>query len=208
MSENTLRIQLKGTIQDNENVRLVDFIDELMAVRETLNGIEHTITKAPFIATDYRIIDLKHGSAEVLLEAVPRNPQVDISSTVLNKFVMGVQQIQAGSAPEEFDSSLLERFAKLARGLRKNVTHISFSRNGSQVMLGKTFEAQIVKIIGEDELAEGSLNGVLEQINLHRGANVFVIYPIVGPKEVRCRFPEAVMEKAIHGINRYVGVSG
>lgn len=208
MAENTLLIQLEGAIQDGGNVRFNDFIDELVAIKETLIGIDHAITKAASPSTDYRIIDLKRGSAELMLEAIPRDPKTDVTTSVLDKFVGGIQQIQEGSAPEEFDSALLERFGKIGWVLGRKMSRISFARNGHQVTVGKTFTSQVKRIIGEDELAAGSLNGMLEQINLHRGINVFVIYPTVSPSEVRCHFPPDLEKRAIEGLGKYVGVSG
>ena len=50
--------------------------------------------------------------------------------------------------------------------------------------------------------------GMLEQINIHGRAHLFVIYPTVGAREVRCSFPPELQKRAIEGIGKYVGVSG
>ncbi|TAL45149.1 MAG: hypothetical protein EPN89_12750 [Methylovulum sp.] len=206
--QNTLLIQLEGAVQDGGNVRLNDFIDELVSVKDTLNGIDQSVAKTSVPTTEYRIIDLKHGSAELTLEAIPKDKNDDITATVLDKFVVGIQQIQQGTAPEEFDSALLERFGKIGWVFGRKVTGISFARNGTRVTIGKTFTSQVRVIIGEDQLAEGSVDGTLDQINIHQERNIFVIYPTVGPTQVRCHFPPELKGKAIEGLGKYVGVNG
>lgn len=208
MAEKTLTVRLKGSRADDENVRLSDFVEALAAVRDVLTGIDHVLTKSEVPSTDYKIVGLHRGSAEVVIEAIPIDGASDNTMTVLDKFFVGLEQIREGSAPQEFDSILLEKFGRLARGYKKNIREMVFMRNGSHVAVGTTFQAQVTTIIGEDEISRGSISGMLERINLHLGANVFVIYPIVGPSKVACHFPPNLLENAIRSVNQYINVSG
>lgn len=63
------------------------------------------------------------------------------------------------------------------------------------------------KVIGPDELVLGSVNGVLEAINIHNTLR-FNVYPLVGPKKVVCSFPASMKSDVIAAIDRYVSVSG
>jgi len=59
------------------------------------------------------------------------------------------------------------------------------------------------------ELAShGFVRGKLEAINLHDSANVFTIYPRVGPSKIACHFPTALLDDAIHALNHSVEVHG
>jgi len=49
---------------------------------------------------------------------------------------------------------------------------------------------------------------VLEAINVHDGANVFRIFPDVGPSRVTCHFPSLLERDAVQAIRRFVEVTG
>lgn len=209
MPDKTLTIELKGSTIDDEHVRLSDFIEELATVREILADLDRQASNSQTRTTDFRIIDLSHSSpSRIVLEAIPTDERQDVSEKVIDSFFVGLQQIREGYAPAEFDSVLLEKFARIGRGLRRRLTAVVFFRNGSSVGVGRTFEAQVINIIGEDEISDGSVTGTLEMINFHSGANKFVIYPTVGPQKVTCRFPGTLLEQAIKSVNRYINVTG
>ena len=54
----------------------------------------------------------------------------------------------------------------------------------------------------------GVIEGDLEQINVHEGANTFHIYPAVGPKKITCRFPNKLYEDAVAAVGKRVEVYG
>ena len=49
---------------------------------------------------------------------------------------------------------------------------------------------------------------MLEQINIHLGANTFYIYPDIGPKEITCRFPNRLFDDAVSAVGKRVEVFG
>jgi hypothetical protein len=49
---------------------------------------------------------------------------------------------------------------------------------------------------------------MLEQINLHHGANTFHVYPDVGPKKITCHFPAFLYDDAVAAVGRRVHVFG
>lgn len=58
------------------------------------------------------------------------------------------------------------------------------------------------------EECEGSIEGMLEQINIHAGANTFHIYPEIGPRKLTCHFPSRLYDDAVSAVGRKVEVSG
>lgn len=59
-----------------------------------------------------------------------------------------------------------------------------------------------------EEECEGAIEGMLEQINLHHGANVFYIYPEIGPRKISCHFPPSstmTLSPPLVGAWRYLG---
>ena len=71
-----------------------------------------------------------------------------------------------------------------------------------------TLYSRVDTALAVDEECEGSIEGMLEQINLHLGANTFHIYPDVGPRKVTCHFPTKLYDDAVSAVGRRVEVSG
>ena len=64
------------------------------------------------------------------------------------------------------------------------------------------------KALAIDDECDGTIDGMLEQINIHHGANTFHIYPEIGPKKVTCHFPANLYDDAVSAVGRRVEVSG
>jgi len=209
MSANQFKVQIIGSKDDDEHLRLSDFIDQLKSIRETLNEIDKKLAKSTTPLTDYKVVDLSHSSpSTVELEAIPIDEENNNSVQVIDRFFDGIEKINSGSAPDDFDSTLLESFANIGKGFRRRIQGIVFKRNGIDVNIGRSFEKQIRKIIGEDQIMDGSIEGSLEMINFHGGANKFNIYPIVGPQRVTCHFPKELLKDAILSVGQYINVEG
>ncbi|MDQ3562993.1 MAG: hypothetical protein M3436_02265 [Pseudomonadota bacterium] len=210
MAYKRITIHLKGDPSDDDHLRLSDFTSQLDAIRGALNRLEETITDDDKRAIYYRVIDLRHSSpAAVVLDAIPTDDSKDdITALVVDKFVGGIKLIQQGISPPGFTYDLFESFKKIAGPLRKRVSELSISTDSETIEVTKEIETYIDKIVGPDELTRGSISGTLEYFNVHAGANLFRIYPIVGPKKVECHFPNELLSKAIAGVTKYVNVEG
>ncbi len=210
MAFKRITIQLKGDPSDDEHLRLSDFISQLEAIRGALNRVEEHITDSDKRSVYYRVVDLRHTSpATIVLDAVPTDDSKDdLTSLVVDKFVGGIKLIKQGISPPGFTYDVLESFKKIAEPLRKRVSELSITTDGEAVEVTKEIEADIEKIVGPDEITRGSVSGTLEYFNVHAGANLFRIYPVIGPKKVECHFPTDLLSKALAGVTKYVNVEG
>jgi hypothetical protein len=80
--------------------------------------------------------------------------------------------------------------------------------NDHQFDLTERIELRIDEALSIDEESEGSLEGMLDQINVHLGANTFHIYPEIGPRKVTCNFPARLFDNAVSAVGRRVEISG
>jgi len=71
-----------------------------------------------------------------------------------------------------------------------------------------SFGSALEEAMGYAHREHGSVTGWLEQINLHSGQNVFSVYPMVGPRRVRCLFGVELREVAVGSVDQYVTVYG
>jgi hypothetical protein len=208
----TLKIQFTGSIEDDEHLRLSAFIEELNSMREALTELDKALSHSEKATVDYRIVDLTHSSpAAVVLEPIPTKDTKaisDVSGQIVNKFLDVVEGINNGVVPRELDSDVLEHFGKIGWGFRRKISKIVLVSDNREIPVGKTFSAQVKRILGEDQVMDGSVEGTLEMINIHAGSNKFEIYPAVGPKKVKCHFSKVNLEAAIAGVGKYINVTG
>ena len=86
--------------------------------------------------------------------------------------------------------------------------HPSVVRLLSPIKPGPAIFLKLSRLLSLEDYAYGTVDGRLEKINVHAKANTFEIYPSVGPKSVRCRFPIHLEHIAITSIKRWVTVTG
>ena len=209
MAYKRISIQLSGDPSDEGYLLLNDFIAQFEAIRSALTTMEDHLKKKGDAKIQYRIVDISHNSPMLaVLEAVPQSKGNDISSQVVDGFMDRIEQLNNGTIPKDFDYGMVQAFKKVGSPLKKHVSNVIMLSDYKKVELPKSYESQIEEMVGKDEIMLGTVSGVLEVLNIHAGANIFRIYPIIGPKKVECHFKNDALDKAIAGINRYVKVSG
>ena len=212
MANRRITIQLKGDPSYDEHLRFHDFIAQLDAIRSALSHLGEYIAEPGSPPIQYRVVDLSHQSpATVVLEAVPASKGRDVSALVVDRFVNGIKHIKSGAVPEDFNYDLLQSFKRIGsfqKRLHKPLFVVTIAAESEKIDITESLESNIDRIIGPDEIVQGSISGTLELINIHANANTFRIYPVVGPKRVDCHFKRDELEKAVRGINHYVDVRG
>lgn len=212
MTTERITIQLQGSAEDGGHLRLTDLIQQLEAVRTALKHTERLVTGTEERTLYYRVVDLSHNSpATVVLEPVLVKPQLEarIVSRTVTSFFRNLRQISnKGRVPSKVDVPALESYKALGTLLSKNVSRIKLANGHSSIEINKPFQDKVAKIIGDDEIVEGSLTGVLEWLNIHNNSNTFHVYPISGLKKVNCHFPAEMRGTVIRGIDRNVTVYG
>lgn len=204
-----LKIRLIGAIEDSEHLLFADFVQQLSVIREALDGIDGEFFGHGTPTTNYRVVDLSHSSpAAVILEPFPIDKQQNNAAAVVERLLDAVRQINQGTSPDDMDSIMLEKIGKIARPYRRHVSEVVLSSDGEEVRISKTFEANIEKIIGEDLVFDGHLDGTLEMINFHREANKFQIFPLIGASKITCHFPGELLPKAIQSVGKNIRVHG
>jgi hypothetical protein len=134
---------------------------------------------------------------------------MDNSAAVINEFYNGMKHLITGTGAElhKYTVVLLQAFQKIGTKLRHHTgLHLTYQNEHLEVT-GELATA-VKELLGEDEIMEESMTGMLEMLNLHGRRKMFRIYPMVGPTKVDCYFPHRLEEKSIMGINRYVNVEG
>jgi len=209
MVNNRIKIELKGQKVDNDLVRLKDFALSLFAVSGIVTRLDHNLSKIPSSSFYLRIISLHLASpATIEVETIPFEPTLDYSKEAINEFFLALKDILSKNPSTKFDSEILKLYKQIGRVFKRDVTEIAFSSGDVKIRVVENIEPFIDEILGEDEIVQGSVSGILEYINIHAEANKFYIYPIAGAKRIDCHFPDSLLELATTSINRYINIQG
>lgn len=205
-------MEIRATEQEDGYLRLSEFLKQLDAIKAALKHTERLLSGSDDRSVYYRIVSLSYFSpARMVLEERalttpnrrPTLPRIPIAK----RLVSGLKQIDHQRTPKGADLAALEAYRNVGTLVGPHVREVSMRVGDQEVLIGTSFAEKIEKIIGPDEIMEGSITGILLAINLHNTTR-FEIYPAVGPRKVVCDFPAAMKKQVIDGLDRNVRVYG
>ena len=201
-----ITLTMQGLRDDDDCVRLPVFVSQLQILTRILGKIDRRVSGSR--TNHFRIVELSQQSpASVMLEVRKDDQNIDTRGLLVNKFSRTVVDVSLG-ALEILDRPLLQDFRNLALPVGEKISAASLKADGNVVDLTEEFAKTIELSLAGDEWASGSIEGVLEQINIHDRANVFGLYPEIGPSRVQCYFGSSLIDKAISAVGERVSVSG
>jgi len=208
MVHNHIKVEIAGIEEDHFDVRFGDFITKMQALKRALMETDRLVSKGRSVY--YRIVDMTHNSpATVELEIVPTESTRNYSDQIAETFYTGLRMIQENhQAPEIFDGQALRAYRELAPVQDGKITNLRIYRNGDSISVFSTFAASIDVILGPDEYENGSISGLLEQINVHASQNVFMIYSTADGQKLKCVFPGYLRKIAVDAVDRHITVYG
>ena len=208
VEDDRITLIIEGLPEDDGRVRFSAFINELQNLADTINRLDRD-ANAGRAATRFQIAELSYSSpARVVLEphAIPGRPTT--GHLVVESLDRIAHAFASGSDLYELDAELLEDIRSLARPVGKQIKNATLLFSDTRIDLTAQIASRVDTALAVDDECEGSIEGMLEQINLHLGANTFHIYPEVGPRKVACHFPAALYDDAVAAVGRRVEVSG
>jgi len=203
-----ITIQLFGAQDDKGNVRLADFIDQLSTIKHALYERERLVSHTERPQIEYKVVDLHHSEATIVLEAIP----LDGAQAFVDKVVVGFSEElrsirRDGKILDEPDVDRLEAYSRIGERRDNLIAKVRIAVGRKPVTIDRTFKENVAKILGPDEFIQGSISGMLETVNFHN-TNRFTLYPSVGPERVAGRFDESLRNKVKEGIGNFVTVIG
>jgi hypothetical protein len=207
-TEDRIELIIEGLPEDEGQVRLATFMSQLQNLSGTITRLDREANEGKHV-TDYRIAELSYKSpVRVVLEPTPQPAHLSAGREIIASFGRVAHALENGEDLSQWDADLLEGIRNLARPVGKTVKNITLIFNDHVLDLTPAIAAKVDRALAVDEECEGSIEGMLEQINIHLGANTFHIYPEVGPKKLTCRFPSRLYDDAISAVGRRVEIFG
>jgi hypothetical protein len=209
-----ITLKLEGLPEEDGHVRFSDLLDELQALKETLDNVDKMVGQTSGTVLYYRVIDLKHSSpATVVLEPriKPKKRRLpnDAISIRHHRFFQELDAIENRKpVSEDLDTKTLLSFKKLVDGVGRTFLKASISNSVSSIPLTEGLRQKVDILIEKEHRSRGSIAGRLEALNVHKNTNTFWIYPSVGPRKVLCKFQSSDREKVKECIDKIVRVHG
>lgn len=200
---------IEGLPEDDGQVRLAAFMSQLQSLSATISRLDREMNNGRS-TTYFRIADVSYKSPiNVIIEPQPLRPGPAYGGhLVIESLVRIAQTLEADENLGDIDADVLEDIRALARPVGRSVKNTTLIFNGHRLDLTEKLGLKIDNALAVDEESEGTLEGMLDQINVHLGANTFHIYPEIGPRKVTCHFPVRLYDDAVSAVGRRVEVAG
>jgi hypothetical protein len=197
----TITVELKGAAATGGDIVLTDFRDFCANLASCLRLVEEKVS--PEHHLDYRIVELRRGSAVIGLEPIADESDPDTGPQVLALFSDTVKKLTTGKKPDpRMGGTDLLAFKRLAEPLGKRFASLRINRTP----VTPEFTANIEHLLSRVVHSEGSVRGVLERLNVHDRYE-FTMYPSVG-RSVTCSFPDDLFQQVKDAIKRNVTAYG
>jgi hypothetical protein len=203
-----ITLVIEGLPEDEGRVRFSAFLAECQSLAATINRLDRDANEGK-AASYFRIAELSYSSpARLVLEPQALPGQAPKGHLVVESLNRIAEAFGKGGDLYELDADLLDDIRSLARPVGTQVKSATLLFNDNRIDLTPQIVSRVDTALAVDDECEGSIEGMLEQINVHMGANTFHIYPDIGPRKVSCRFPPRLYDDAVSAVGRRVEVSG
>jgi hypothetical protein len=205
-----LALQLTGLEEENGRVRLNVFTEALQHLIAGLRRADEIASGGH--ATQFEIVTLSYTS-QVLVEVEMRRASEkapNVGREVLATYQRHFTAIAAGKIREEkVDYDLLGHIRELIEPVnKKRLQSLALSVNEHRFELMPEYVGRIEHALAATDYCIGTVDGMLERMNIHAGANIFTLYPIAGPTQLKCHFSAANRDKALAAMGRRVEATG
>lgn len=208
VDDDRITLIIEGLPEEDGQVRLATFMAQLNSLNATITKLDREANEGKQ-ATEYRIAELSYNSpVRVVIEPKARGKHPYAGGAIVASLARVAHALENGGDLDGFDADLLEDIRSLARPVGKTVKHTTLLFNGHALALTQAVQTKVDRALAVDEECEGSIEGMLEQINIHDGANTFHVYPDVGPRKLSCHFPSRLFDDAVAAVGRRVEVLG
>lgn len=198
---------LEGVPEAEGRIRLQTFLTELQNLSAALGKVSRDTAEGKATIPVFNIEELSYNSpARVVISPSPGNEYV--ASLVLDRFEAVAEAVTSGANLDKFDAELLHDIRALAKPVGPQLKYATLIINDAEFDLTGEVTRRVDTALEIAEECIGFIEGRLEQINIHEGANTFHIYPDVGPRRVSCHFPNSLLDDAIYAVGRKVEVNG
>ncbi len=211
MADSSITVELEGDAAAGGDLQLGQFIEELTAVRNALRQTERNVLRRDESTVRYRVTNLSHSSpARVTITMSSREPVYrDVPRRISRRFRWALNTVRRDHRyAERLDLRTLETFKAIAApAVKHNIRVLVSTEREQNINLDRAFDTRLTRLIAGDEREKDEIVGKVDRVDIHN-KNTFDIYPVVGPKRVRCNAPKRLLDQVVASVGKYVSVEG
>ena len=217
MGSQRIIFSIEGPKENNSHLELSVFAEKIGHFLALLNENARESSEE---GVEFHITHLSHSSpATIECETVTReigNAGVKecIATNAFEALDKNLNYIKEGNTNKLSPPvlSTMERLSKFnpTKVARAELQLVRGDGRGKTVYrLDDRFKEQLSNARYKEERVISTIDGKLEQINIHNRANTFRIYPSLPPaSHISCEFPQELLEKVQSSLGYFVSVSG
>ncbi|MFC2009081.1 hypothetical protein ACFLUT_03405 [Chloroflexota bacterium] len=187
------------------------FVDVLQDSMRLVRELDSATSLKRTGALNWTISDLRTGSAVVSIKSRPKQADLDNSAQVVAAFVGGLSRLEREAVtPPYFSDSSLGLVQSIVRRLGSDGIAglvVESPDTNELAEVGIDMGQLVSKLRGTRYAAQGSVEGTLETVSIHRAPR-FNVYHSITLRAVRCTLPEDLVAEAGGALGRRVVVSG
>lgn len=206
-SSESIVLTVEG-IEAEGSVDLKSLINELTQMRKIVNRIDIRLGDGRPTAYPAVTSMSQSSPARIVIESIPRAGRPDMRSAIVLIVAELLRNAAADTIPDDTDPGLLENLDGMTKPIGRSLRSVRVRAGDDEYELGGELRNAVARRLLSIETSFGSIEGRLEKLNVHEDANIFTIYPPVGPGHVNCRFPDHLFESALAAAKRKVLVIG
>jgi hypothetical protein len=194
---------------DGDSVSLESFWE----IQKHFSIIFDEVDKARFgekkRSVKWRISSVSTGSYNLTITGVPIKGNDTLKVMSLCSVIQeGISIIaEEPSRPKFFSDRALKSLEALGNTIGNGISKLQLKGRHYRVDFTKRMAANVDELIGVRHESFGSIEGVLDAINLHND-KYFTIYSFLDDRGVKCLFPDELLEEAKKYLGRKVYVYG
>lgn len=210
MMRKRIAFHIEGPDKSNGHLEMPVFVKKIEHFLSLLKG---SLKESNVEEVVFHVVGLSHSSPAII-ECEPIGKDMKTSVAAFDTVGKNLNCVRANNArilPDAVLSAMenLSKFnpAKIARAeIRMNG---SGNEDGQTYRLDDKFRECLIKARDEEERLISTVDGKLEQINIHNKANKFTIYPTLSTSSsVTCKFPQKLLGAVQNALGSLVSVSG
>ena len=211
MAEQKITFSLEGPEANDNHLELSVFAEK---VGQFLNVLKNSVKDGSERVT-FHVVGLSHSSpATIVCEPRFRDTLLPANDATFGDIRKSFVSIQESGAWGLSDASLFA-FERLAKFSSDEIARAEIQIMGSDseepviCRLDKHFNEKLREARSDERTVINTIDGKLEQINIHNRANMFKIYAsLPAVFSVRCKFPQDLLRKVQSSLGKFVSVSG
>ncbi len=204
-----ITFRLSGSERDKGFVRLEQLAECIEYIQECLHETERCVSGKRGSLT-YVIKSLTVGSPAIgVIEAQKPRRRPDNRrevASVTRRTIASLAQGERKLDPR-LDHDAFKSFRKFASLVLKSDDRAKCELIFDGTVITPQFFAAVDRALEIEEVARGSVSGLLEKIDVH-GKNQFAIFPPIGTHQVTCAFADELLPKVQSALKKTVTVYG